>query len=377
MRFAETDPLNRRDFLRRVSVGATALTCLPHALAGKTPAAFESRKLGVALCGLGRYSTGQLGPALRETRFCDLRGVVTGDPEKGRRWAREYGFPESSVYSYETMEKMADNDAIDILYSVTPPSLHKRDTLRGFSAGKHVISEKPMALNVAECDAMIAAARQAGKQLAIGYRTHFHPYYRHLKQLVTEDRYGSFRHLTGGFGGSSPQLGTWRMKRSMGGGPLMDVGIYVLYAAAMAKHEALPVAVTAEEPPKTRPEIFTEIEETIHFQLEYADGSTCKGETSWAQSANYFRAEGADGWFETNPAYSYGGLRGRTSDGELPERDDFNQQAHQMDHIAKAILDERPSMVPGTMGRRDIRIIEAIFEAARTGSRVELSAADT
>lgn len=371
MHFADPRFLNRRDFLRSASVGATALACLPHAWAENS--ATQSRKLGVALCGLGRYSKGQLGPALRETRFCELRGVVTGDPAKGRQWAREYGFPESSVYSYDRIGEMAGNDAIDILYSVTPPSLHKRDALRGFEAGKHVIVEKPMALNVAECDAMIAAAGDAGKQLAIGYRTHFHPYYRHLKQLVAEGRYGSFQQITGGFGGSSPQLGTWRMKRSMGGGPLMDVGIYVLYAAAMAKNEALPVAVTAVEPPKTRPEVFEEIEETIHFELEYADGSTCKGETSWAQSSNYFRAEGPEGWFETNPAYSYDGLRARTSDGELPPRDGFNQQAHQMDHIAKAILDDRSSIIPGTMGRREIRIIEAIFEAARTGSRIRLT----
>jgi glucose-fructose oxidoreductase len=365
-------PLNRRNFLQRAAVAATGLAVLPRAWSQANGAG--RRKLGVALCGLGRYSTGQLGPALRQTQFCELRGVVTGDPDKGRRWAREYGFPESSVYGYDTIDRMAENPDIDILYSVTPPALHKRDALRAFAAGKHVISEKPMALNVAECDEMIAAAKSAGKQLTIGYRTQFHPYYQRLKELVRQGDYGVFQRMSGGFGSGGPQLGTWRMRRAMGGGPLMDMGVYVLYASAMAKREEAPVAVTAREPAKTRPDDFSDIEETMYFTLEYADGSTCEGETSWVQPSNRFRAEGAGGWFETNPAYSYGGLRGRTSDGPLPSEAGFNQQAHQMDHDAQAILDGTPSIIPGELGRRDIAVIAAIFEAARTGQRVEVRA---
>lgn len=372
MKSVQIGPVSRREFLQRAVLGAAAFGALPQVWSKEDGASAPSKKLGVALCGLGSYSSGQLGPALRETRFCELRGVVTGDPEKGRRWAREYGFPESSVYGYDTIGEMAGNAEIDILYSVTPPGLHKRDALRGFEAGKHVISEKPMAVGVADCDEMIAAARAAGKQLAIGYRTQFHPLYERLKELARSGEFGAFDKMSGGFSFNSSPVGTWRMKRAMGGGPLMDVGVYVIYAAGMAKLEEAPVAVTARQPPKARPEIFAEIEETMYLTLEYADGSTCEGETSWAGSANRFRAEGDKGWFETSPAYSYGGLRGRTSEGELTVPSGFSQQAAQMDHIARSILEGRPSIVPGELGRRDIRVIEAIFEAARTGRRVEL-----
>ncbi len=130
--------------------------------------------------------------------------------------------------------------------------------------------------------------------------------------------------------------------------------------------------MTAREPEKERPEFFEEIEETIHFTLEYADGATCEGETSWQHSSNRYRAAGDEGWIELKPAYSYDGLRARTEEGPLPNRDGFNQQVHQMDAFAEAILEGRKSIVPGELGRRDIRTIEAIFEAARTGRRVEL-----
>lgn len=331
------------------------------------------KKLGVALVGLGSYATGQLGPALRETKLCRLAGVVTGDPAKGERWSREYGFPESSVYGYDTMHEMAKNPDIDIVYSVTPPALHRRDTIRGFEAGKHVISEKPMAVTVEDCDAMIAAAKKARKQLSIGYRLHFHPYYQRVKQLAANGGESAFGEISGGFGFRITRDLSWRMDREMGGGPLMDVGIYVIYCAAMAKNEAPPVSVTAEQPPTTRPELFDEVEEAINFTLKWADGSTCQGETSWSKSSNYYRASGDAATIELDPAYSYDGLRARIDGESLKPRDGFNQQAHQMDAFAQAILENKPSIVPGEMGRRDIRVITAIFEAVRTGKQVELS----
>ena len=136
--------------------------------AGAGSAAASGRQLGVALVGLGGYSTGQLGPALLETKFCRLAGVVTGSRKKGEKWAREHGFPASSIYSYDTMDRLADNPAIDIVYVVTPNALHAEHTIRAAKAGKHVICEKPMAVSVAECDAMLAACREAKVKLSIG-----------------------------------------------------------------------------------------------------------------------------------------------------------------------------------------------------------------
>ena len=109
--------------------------------------------------GLGSYSTHQLGPALKLTQHCRLAGVVTGSVEKGVKWAREYGFPDTSIYGYDTMAKLADNPAIDVVYVVTPNGLHAQHTIAAAKAGKHVICEKPMARSLAECDAMIAACK--------------------------------------------------------------------------------------------------------------------------------------------------------------------------------------------------------------------------
>lgn len=334
----------------------------------------ERRKLGVALIGLGGYSTGQLGPALRETKFCELRGVVTGDAAKGRRWARDYGFPESSVYHYDTMAAIADNPEIDIVYSVTPPGLHLRDVLAGAVAGKHVICEKPMAVSVEECDQMIAACEAAGVQLSLGYRLHFHPYHQQVKTFAAEQAWGGPIKMSGGFGYRMGSAWEWRVDKALaGGGQLMNTGIYVIQSALMAKGEMMPVAVTAHEPPKTRPEYFNEVEETINFTLEWADGSRLEGTSSGVQGSNDFEAVAPDHRVRMAPAYSYDRLRMELDREPQPPLDGFFQQAAQMDAFAASLLNGQQTILPGAMGRRDMQIITAIYEASRTGKRVTLT----
>ena len=366
----------RRSFLRGLAAGGLAFPALH--FASRLTAQSEARggrKLGVALCGLGGYSRGQLGPALRETKLCRLAGVITGSREKGEQWSRDYGFSDKAIYSYDTMARMAENPEIDIVYVVTPNALHAENTIAAARAGKHVICEKPMANTVAECDAMLAACRDAKVKLSIGYRLHFDPNHREIKRLAREKDFGAFERMSslrsfnlGLRDGKKP----WRATRALaGGGPLMDLGVYVVQSACMAKEEALPVAVTAEEQPKTRPEFFTDVEETLHFQMHFADGGVCDAVTSYNQAGNRFRAEAPNGWIQVEPAFSYRGIKTTTSRGPM-EFPVINQQAAQMDDFAACVAAGRESIVPGEMGRRDMVIIEAIYEAARTGKRIDL-----
>lgn len=375
--------LSRREVLRWITYGTLGAAGTPSLAQGavgtlgreESPEEVRGRskrKLGVALLGLGYYAEHQLGPALRETEHCRLAGVITGTPSKGERWAQDYQLPAESIYSYETMDRIADDPEIDIVYVVTPPGLHREFCERAARAGKHVISEKPMANTVEDCDAMIAACAEAGVQLSIGYRLHFDPHHQVFKRMAREERFGAFEAIRSGH---AFHLGerAWRVDKELGGGgPLMDLGVYIVQAACMAAGEALPVSVTAEEPPKVRPELFNEVEETIHFTLEFRNGLICHGETSFQESANYLRAEAPEGWLEMESAYAYDGIQTRSSDGTLPRPESFNQQAAQMDAFAMDILHGERSQVPGAMGRRDMQIIEAIYEAARTGSRVTL-----
>jgi len=364
--------ISRRSFIEQISLGtASVLAAGPLGLyASELP---RDRMLGVALVGLGKYSTRQLGPALKETKLCKLTGVVTGSKEKGEQWAKDYGFPVKNIYSYDTMAQMADNKDIDIVYVVTPNGLHAEHAIAAAKAGKHVICEKPMANTVAECDSIIAACKGAKVKLSVGYRLHFDPYHKELMRLAKDKDFGAFTKMTGDRG-FVMQTKVWRAdKKLAGGGPIMDLGIYIIHGACMAANGIAPIAVTASEHPKTKPEIFTDVEEGMNWTMEFPDGAILTAQTSYQHNADKFRAEGDKGWIEFKEhAFTYRGMVVETSRGPL----NFpppNQQALQMDDFANCILKNRESIVGGELGRRDMAIIEAIYKAAATGKKVQIT----
>ncbi len=362
--------LSRRSFVGRFAAGAAAFA-LSGRSHGQTP---PTKKLGIALCGLGQYARGQLAPALKLTQHCQLTGVITGSREKGSQWAKDHGFPEKAIYHYDAMQQLADNPDIDIVYVVTPNALHAPHTIAAAKAGKHVICEKPMAMNAAECDTMIAACQAANVRLSIGYRLHFEPHTQELKRLAKDKDFGAFMKMSGG-NGFVMQRKVWRADYKLsGGGPLMDMGIYSVQAACMAAGDAACVAVTAKDHPKTRPEIFSDVEEGLDYTLEFSNGAKAELVTSYAQRLGKFRAEGDQGWIALEPAHGYQGIKAVTSKGPLTAREIASQQALQMDDFALCVREKRESSVGGAMGRRDMRIVDAIYEAAKTGQRTRVKA---
>jgi glucose-fructose oxidoreductase len=372
-----TNPVSRRAFLGQLSAAAALALAPRRARADTSPP--PPRKLGVALVGLGRYSEGQLAPALAKTRHCRLAGVVTGSRAKGEKWAAQYGFPEKNVFAYDTIQQIAGNPDIDFIYVVTPNGLHAEHCIAAAKAGKHVICEKPMATSVADCDAIIAACRAAGVRLTVGYRLHYEPHNIEFVRMAHDRDFGPFMRIKGENGfemdDESRAATEWRLdKKLAGGGPLMDMGIYVVQAACMAKAEAPPVAVTATFGPVTRPAIFSEVEESVSWVMEFADGATAHCRATYDEAVSSLRADADHGWAEMRyPAFYYEESVLVTSRGKV-HRPKVNHQVAQLDGMALEFLEGRPSVAPGEMGRRDMAVAEAIYAAAKSGGRVEVKA---
>ncbi|RMH67958.1 MAG: gfo/Idh/MocA family oxidoreductase [Bacteroidetes bacterium] len=362
---------SRRDFMKRFAVGAGAVAAMkaPAVLARVGERVPPRQKLGIALVGLGYYSTQILGPALQHTQDVELRGIVTGTPAKAERWKAQYGIPEANIYNYETFDRIADNEAIDIIYVVLPNSMHAEYTIRAAEAGKHVICEKPMALNAEECRQMIQACRDAGVQLTIGYRMQFEPHTQEVMRLGQEQVFGPVRMVQAGAGYREGRADHWKLKKAMGGGAMMDMGVYSLQAARYITGEE-PIAVTAQTH-TTRPELFTEVDETTMFQLEFPGGAVATLYTSFGMNVNDMYTTAADGWFYLRPFSSYSGIHGASSNGpfDFPQ---INQQAVQMDEQARSIRDGTPMRVPGEEGLRDMIVVDAVYQAIESGERVEI-----
>ncbi len=366
---------SRRTFVRNMTLGAAFLgTAAARSLAAEVDEATKGgeRRPGVALMGLGLYARGELGPALLKTKVCRFAGVITRSRDKGVAWSKQYGFPEKNIWNYDTIHEIAGNPDIDIVYVVTPNGLHPEHAIKVAQAGKHVICEKPMANSAADCDAMIAACQKANVRLSVGYRLHFDPNHIELDRLAREKDFGALTNLTGEHSWVFRRR-AWRIQKSLsGGGPLMDVGIYVIQAACRAAM-AQPVAVTARELPKTNPSLFNEVEEAIEWTMEFPGGVTCMASSSYARNSDFFMAEGSQGWIRLDPAYGYRGIVATTSRGPLayPE---VPQQSLQMDDFGSCILAGRKPPLPGEMGRDHMAIIDAVYKSAATGgNRIEIS----
>ena len=378
---------HRRAFIQKLSYSALALPALwasSTALSEPVAAAKETanekkaaigvdpqRVLGVALVGLGNYAEKQLAPALLETGKCKLKGIVTGTPEKAKKWKEKYDIPSKNIYNYENFDSIKNNKDIDIVYIVLPNSMHAEFTIRAAQAGKHVICEKPMATTPEDCEKMIEACKKAGKLLSIGYRLHFEPHNLAMVEYGKQHTFGKITKMIAE-DGMDIEPGVWRLNKALaGGGPLVDVGIYCVQGVIYTTGE-IPVSVTAQEGKKTDDKRFKDVEQSMNWQMQFASGITAECKTSYAEELNLLRAEASSGWFQLRPAYEYKGLKGETTTGPL-KFPQVNQQALQMDDFANCVLTNKKSKVPGEMGLRDVKILQAIYEAARTGKVVTLN----
>lgn len=358
--------VSRRGFLRSALL-ATAASALPGSLLAAAP----KRPLGVALVGLGGYSTGRLAPALQLTKHCRLAGVVSGTPAKIAEWQKLHRLPDRNCYSYDDFDRIADNPDIDVVYVVLPNHLHAKYSIAAARAGKHVWCEKPMAMNAGQAQQMIDAAKAAKVQLAIGYRMQHEPNTRRIIGFAKDTPYGAIRSLRAeaGFNAfDADDVGrNWRLDPARGGGAMYDMGVYSLNGARYAVQRE-PVAVSATHEVR-RPEIFKGVDETTRFTLEFPGGVTARCATSFGQSMNLLRVDCARGWYELSPFQSYDGIAGRTSDGLVLDAKVEHQQALQMDEDALAIIEGRRPRAPGEEGLADMRVVDAVFASARAGGK--------
>lgn len=364
-------PVSRRSVVKTLALGSAAVLLAPNALFS----ACRSRKerLGVALVGLGYYSTDLLAPALQQTKHCYLAGIVTGTPSKAEAWKQQYNIPDKNIYNYGNFDQIANNPDIDVVYVVLPPSMHHEYVVRAARAGKHVWCEKPMALTEKECREMIEACRGAGRSLAIGYRLHHEPNTQDWRRIVKDKSLGAVKGLSCAAGYRESRTDHWKQKKEMGGGALYDMGVYSIQGARLGTGME-PVAVVSAKISTTRPEIYKDgLDETTEAVLEFPGGVMATIRTSFGENINHLHIAFQKGELRMEPYQSYSGIRGVSPLGAIhhPYSAPW-QQARQMDDDALSIIQSKPVLVPGEEGLRDIRIVEAIRRSALTGQSVSL-----
>jgi len=358
----------RRSFLAGAA-GALAAASLPGA--GQAQTAPPEKKLGWALVGIGTLSRNQLLPALKACKNSRLAAIVTGHPEKNKPILAEFGLPETALYTYETYDQIAKNPDVDVIYIVLPNSMHAEYVIRGAKAGKHIFCEKPMANTSADCQTMIDACKAAGKKLGIGYRCQYEPFNKAAIDICRKRPYGKMKLIIADHGFNiSP--GHWRTDKTLaGGGPLMDIGIYSLNACRYLTGED-PVEVTAQAIFDSKDPRFNGIEESLVWTMKFPSGvlATCTTSYSAAGMSRY-RVMFEHGAIDAEPATPYHGIHMRTNAGVI-NQPDVDQFVLEMDAFSQSVMNDSAVITPGEEGLKDMKVIEAIYKAARTGERVKV-----
>jgi glucose-fructose oxidoreductase len=361
---------SRRHAIKTIAAGGGILLLSPKTLFSSSR---YKDKLGVALVGLGYYSTDLLAPALQQTKHCYLAGIVTGTPAKAEAWQKKYKIPDKNIYNYQNFDTIANNPDIDVIYVVLPPSMHKEYVIRAANAGKEVWCEKPMALTESECSAMINACRTNKKSLAIGYRLHHEPNTQEWRRIVKEKQLGKVTKVNCAAGYYETRTNHWKQKKEMGGGVLYDMGVYAIQGARLGTGME-PVAIVSAQTSTTRPEIYKNgLDETTIATLEFPGGATADIKTSFGENINFLNIACEKGEIKMAPYSDYNGQNGSSPLGTIHYPYDVPfQQAKQMDDDALSIMQKKPMLVPGEEGLRDIRVVEAIYKSAATKQTVRL-----
>lgn len=368
---------SRRDFLQKLAAPLVALPFLPrHAMSGKNflTESYDGPVLRVAIMGLGSYGT-RVAEAMKDCKKAKLVGVVSGTPSKIKTWQEKYSIPEKNCYNYETFDAIKNNPDIDAVYITTPNSLHHPYCLRVAKAGKHVISEKPMAINAKQGQEMVDACKKANVKLLVGYRMHFEPKTLEIIRMRKDGELGKIMFFQGLCGFRIGDPTQWRLKKELaGGGAMMDIGIYAINGARYMVGEE-PVWVTAQETKTDKIKFKEGVDETITFQLGFPGGviASCLS-TYNMNNLDRFYLNAEKGWAEMQPSTGYGPIKARTNKGELTHAH-VTHQTVQMDEMAGIILENKKPLVPldGEEGLKDLKIIDAIYRAVQQDGRVELT----
>jgi predicted dehydrogenase len=369
---------SRRQFLA-TTAALTAASMLSSRVRGQgSPTGDDQKKLGWALVGIGNLTEGQILPALANCSGSRLAALVTGHPDKAKPIIARFGLDPGAVYSYDTYDKLVDNPAVQVIYIVLPNGMHAEYTIRGLRAGKHVLCEKPMANSVADCQQMIDAAKSAGKKLMVAYRVRREPHNMKAIDICRGGQIGKPRFIFTSHGFQIPP-GVWRTNLKLaGGGALLDVGIYGINASRYLSGEE-PVSVMAQRTDNTNDPRFAQVEEAMAWTLQFPSGLLASGTTSYnIAGTNHIRITGSSGALDMEPATNYHGnnltrrINGDRHDFDLPDIDQF---VAQMDYFSDCVRGDKDPITPGEEGLRDLRIIEAIYESAAMGKRVNLAEA--
>jgi len=331
------------------------------------------KKIHWGILGCARIAERALIPAIRGASNAELAGISARDEKRAREWAEKFGIPKT----YKDYAALVADPDIEAVYIPLPNHLHAEWTIRAAAAGKHVLCEKPLALNEREARAMFEAAGKAGVLLMEAFMYRFHPRFEKALDFLRSGEIGkllTFRSAFTFLFADEPE--DYRRRPEMGGGALYDVGCYPISAARTVFGEE-PTSVFARARVDPRSGIDLAMSLLVEFQGGRQALLDCAFDTPFR---SWFEAAGTKGRISLPRAFS-------AKDFELPIeifKDEetrailvpaSNQYIHMIEHFGKSLRREIPLRYSAEDAIGNARVIDAAFKSLRLRRPVKLESA--
>ncbi len=317
-------------------------------------------KVRWGLIGCGDISRKRVAPALRDLESCELVAVNRSRTDLAESFAREFG---ARRWHRDWRELIADAE-IDAVYISTPVYLHAQQTIAAAEAGKHVLCEKPMAMNPAECDRMISVCQANGVKLGIAYYRHFYPVLLRARQIIAAGEIGKpVLAQINAFERFNPQSGEdrhWLVEKAKaGGGPMMDFGCHRIEVlmnlfGSIKRITSLVGSALFER----------EVEDTCVASFEFESKLQAVLTVTHAsfESQDTLDIFGSEGSLHL-PLLNQGELRIKTAAGDRTEHLPPHANIHLplIEDFTCAVIENREPKVGGAIGREVARIEDAIY----------------
>ena len=330
------------------------------------------RPIRYAVVGLGYISQIAILPAFEHAENSELVALISGDEHKLTALSRRYGVQFTGTY--DEYEEILERANVDAVFIGLPNTMHRDFTVRAANVGVHVLCEKPLATTVADCEEMIQACHDNGVKLMTAYRLHFEEANLRAIEIVQSGRIGEPKFFNSVFS-MQVEPPNIRLQHDLGGGPLLDLGVYCINAARYLYRDE-PFEVTALSA-NTDDARFNDVEESVAGILKFPEGRLATFTVSFGSSGkSFYEIIGTKGELKVDPAYHYAQplkhylkVEGEKSEETFDQRDQF---AAELIYFSNCILDDQPVEPGGREGLADIKIIESLYESMRTGRAVAL-----
>ncbi len=328
----------------------------------------------VGVIGLGMGSSHLEGyskiPDIKILAISDLKGTLL------KERAKKFGVP----YAFSDYHKMLQLEELDAVSIALPNFLHCPVTLEALKAEKHVLIEKPMAMNSPEAEEMIKRAKEKKKILAVSMNHRYTPERQFLKKMIRAGELGEIYYVKGvwirkktfGFDGLIQNAYTWFVqKEKSGGGVLIDLGVHLLDLSFWFLNNFKPISVSGVVSSRFKN---GDVDDFVFALIRMKSGATISLELTWesfVKEEKFFSSLlGTKGGAETNPLKIYKEMEGIRAEVIpcLPEINDTIQS-----HFIDCIREGREPEVSGEKGLAVIKVIDAVYESAKTGKEMKIS----